>query len=102
MTDFDFNITGNALNCSLKGRLGADNAQELSEKIQGKIDEFKNDDLKINFDLKEVDYIASSFIRICVATAKQLQEGNFSISNTNPMIKKVFKIAGLDEILNVT
>jgi len=102
MITFDFNKTGNRLNCILHGRLGADNAQELSKKVQDKMDEFKNDGLKINFDLKEVDYIASSFIRICVATAKQLQDGHFSISNTNPMIKKVFKISGLDEILKVT
>lgn len=102
MTDFDFNKTANTLTCSLEGRLGADNAEELSKIIHDKIDEYKNDDLKIIFNLRDVDYIASSFIRICVATAKQLQKGYFSISNTNPMIIKVFKIAGLDEILNVT
>ena len=56
----------------------------------------------VNFDIKDVEYIASSFIRICVSTAKQLANKNFSIVNTIPMIKKVFKIAGLEKLLNVS
>ena len=98
----DFIKTENTLDCIFKGRMGIDNSEELSEKIQDKLKEFGTEDLKVNFNLKDVDYVASSFIRICVATAKQINEGNFSISNTNPLIKKVFKIAGLDEILNVS
>lgn len=101
MNTVDFYKTGNTLNCTLQGRLGSDNTQELSKRIQDKMDEFKNEGLKIDFNLKEVDYIASSFIRICLATAKQLQQGYFSISNANPMIIKVFQIVELDKILNV-
>lgn len=98
----DFKKSENTLDCFLKGRMGTDNTEGLSQIIQGEIDDFCIDDLRINFDLKDVDYVASSFIRICVATAKQLGEGNFTISNTSPLIKKVFKIAGLHEILNVS
>ncbi len=98
----DFRKSENTLDCVLKGRMGTDRAEETLQIIQDKIEEFDRDDLKVNFDLKDVDYIASSFIRICVTTAKQLGEGNFSISNTTPMIKKVFKVAGLHEILNVS
>ncbi len=98
----DFTNTENTLNCAFKGRMGADNAEMVAKQIQDKVDELKNDQLIVNFNLQDVDYIASSFIRICVATAKQLTDGNFRISNTNPMIKKVFKISGLDEILNVS
>ena len=57
---------------------------------------------KIVFDLREVDYIASSFIRICVSYAKQAGRGGFSIANCQPFVKKTFKISGLDEILNIT
>lgn len=98
----DLRKSENTLDCVLKGRMDTGSTEGLSKLIQHEIDEFCIDDLKINFDLKEVDYVASSFIRICVATAKQLGEGNFTISNTNPLIKKVFRIAGLHEILNVS
>jgi anti-anti-sigma factor len=57
---------------------------------------------KIVFDLSEVDYIASSFIRICVSFAKQAGSGRFSIVNCQPFVKKTFKISGLDDVLNIT
>jgi anti-anti-sigma regulatory factor len=57
---------------------------------------------KVTFDLKHVDYVASAFIRICLATAERVKHENFSIINTTPFIKKVFKVAGIDETLNVT
>jgi anti-anti-sigma factor len=56
---------------------------------------------KLVFDLKEVDYIASGFIRICVSYAKQAGPGNFSIINCQPFVKKTFKVSGLDEVLNI-
>jgi anti-anti-sigma factor len=54
------------------------------------------------FDLRDVNYISSSFIRICVNTAKQIQKGKFSIIHCDPFIKKTFKIAGLDDLLNIS
>ena len=52
--------------------------------------------------MTEVNYIASSFIRICVTVAKQVPRGNLTIVNCDPFLKKTFKIAGLDEIMIVT
>lgn len=58
-------------------------------------------DTKIVFDLSGVDYIASSFIRICVSYAKEAGPGQFSMINCQPFVKKTFKISGLDEVLNI-
>jgi anti-anti-sigma factor len=58
--------------------------------------------LKIVFDLKGVDYVASSFLRLSLVAAKSLQKGNFSIINADPQVLKVFKIAGLSSLLNVS
>ncbi|MCD4736107.1 MAG: STAS domain-containing protein [Bacteroidales bacterium] len=107
MINFNYNKQENSLLCSLEGRMGADIANELSGSIQDKIDGLKGlgtdpENLKIIFDLQQVDFIASSFIRICVKTAKQLKKDGFEVTNTSPMIKKTFKIAGLDQILNVS
>ena len=106
MVHFNYIKEINTLICDFHGRLGADNSQELNDSIQNALDEYiakeeNNLSLKVQFDMKAVSYIASSFIRISVAVAKQIEKGNFSIINTSPMIKKTFKIAGLDEILNV-
>ena len=54
------------------------------------------------FDLEGVEYVASSFLRICGKTAKKVELGNFSIINASSQVMKVFKIAGLTKILNVS
>jgi anti-anti-sigma regulatory factor len=55
----------------------------------------------IVFDLGETTYISSTFIRICLQTAQKVKPGKFSITNCDPLIKKVFKIAGLNDALRV-
>lgn len=107
MYDFEFTEDNKNLICHLKGRLGADNCDKIDQAIQDKIKEINatfaaEEDLGLTMNLKEVDYIASAFIRICLSNARKYGKGNFSITNTSPVIKKTFKIAGLDEILNVS
>jgi anti-anti-sigma factor len=53
------------------------------------------------FDLKNVDYIASSFLRLCGRASNTVSAGDFSIINVTPPVKKVFKIAGLADRLNL-
>ena len=55
--------------------------------------------LKIAFDLKEVDFISSAFIRICIMTAAALKSGNLILQNASPLIKKTIKISGLENRL---
>jgi anti-anti-sigma factor len=63
---------------------------------------FTTDALKIIFDLEQVDYVASAFLRLCLIAVKGVGERNFIIINTEPEVMKVFKIAGLDQILQVS
>ncbi|MCX6985214.1 MAG: STAS domain-containing protein [Lentisphaerae bacterium] len=51
------------------------------------------------FDIGKVDFVASAFLRICIMSAKKAGEGNFHVKNAAPQIKKVFKIAGMDQFL---
>ena len=55
----------------------------------------------IVFDLDGVEYVASSFLRLCGKASHKVDNNNFSIVNVAPSVKKVFKIAGLSEKLNV-
>ncbi|MEN6456353.1 MAG: STAS domain-containing protein [Prolixibacteraceae bacterium] len=96
----------NKLMCTFSGHISGLVCDELAAKIDSQLAQIKengnnSDQLQVAFDLAEVSYIASSYIRICMATAKKLRPGNFSIINCNPFIKKTFKVAGLDEALNV-
>lgn len=56
---------------------------------------------RVVFDLHEVDYISSAFIRVCIISAHKAGQGNFSIINCHPFVKKTFKISGLDELLQI-
>jgi anti-anti-sigma factor len=48
------------------------------------------------FDLADVNYVASAFLRVCLVSFKAKGAGGFSIVNMHPTVKKVFKIAGFD------
>jgi len=103
MVIFNNNTEEKIITAKFTGRMDTIAALKLNEMIQDNL-QIKDGktDMKIIFDLGEVDYIASSFIRICVSTAKQAGAGMFSIVNCQPFIKKTFKISGLDSILNVS
>ena len=103
MVTFNYNDNEKVLSAVFSGRLDTLAVQKLSEVIQVNLPgkDGKSED-KIVFDLRDVDYISSSFIRICVSVAKQAGPGQFSIAHCQPFIKKTFKISGLDDILNVT
>ena len=49
------------------------------------------------FDLKDVDFVSSAFLRFCISAAKKTGAGKFQVINVAPQIKRVFKIAGMDQ-----
>lgn len=103
MVTFNYSPDKKVFTAIFAGRLDTLAVQKLSEIIQVNLPskEGRSSD-KVVFDLKDVDYISSSFIRICVGVAKQTGAGQFSIVHCQPFIKKTFKISGLDDLLNVS
>ncbi|MFA6294594.1 MAG: STAS domain-containing protein [Victivallales bacterium] len=65
----------------------------------GVISEITNSRDPIVFDIGKVDFVSSAFLRICIMAAKKKGTGNFHVANAAPQIKKVFKIAGMDQFL---
>lgn len=59
-------------------------------------------DRTVAFDLRGVTFIASSFLRLCVQTAKAVGAARFSVRNLSPEVKKVFVICGLDKQLKIS
>ena len=106
MINISYNDKDQVMNCAFARRLGADSSSEITDIIYNKINELKNlnnspDNLKIVFDLEKVEFVASSFIRICISIFKEVGHENFSIVNTKPIIKKTFAIAGLSDDMNI-
>ena len=92
------NFQEDKLICAFSGRLDT----ERCLKIEKELDEGAGKSTgPVLFDLAEVDYVASSFLRICLQYAKKLGKENFSLINVSPALKKVFKIAGFDELIRM-
>ena len=51
------------------------------------------------FDLADVDFVASAFLRLCLMVQQKAAGHQLTLVNVSPPIKKVFKIAGLDKLL---
>jgi anti-anti-sigma factor len=84
--------------CTFPGRMDT----LACEKYQAQIDEqVARAPTPVTFDMNGVDYVASSFLRICLKTAQVLGKGRFELINVGPEVKKVFKIAGLDRDLTI-
>jgi anti-anti-sigma factor len=58
-------------------------------------------DRPIVFDLGGVDFVSSSFLRLCVYAYQQAANRGFRIANLGPSVKRVFKIAGFDSMLEI-
>ena len=106
MVNFDFDSLSNTLHCRFTGRLDTENTAHIATDVIAKITDHSGGDpeqaFKVIFDIAQVDYIASGFIRVCLQSVRVTKKDNFSIINASPMIKKTFKIAGLDAELNVS
>lgn len=94
---------------SFAGRMDTVTSMQAGETINNRLAELFGTNntgaitrVNVVFDLKEVNFIASSFIRICINMAKLTETCNFCIINCDPFIKKTFKIAGLDVSLKVS
>lgn len=107
MASYQFNKETVTLICSFSGRLDTIASlsvqEELNTELSGhKVNDHLPSDFTIIFDFQGATFISSSFIRICVSAAKMVEKNHFSIVHCDPFIKKTFKIAGLDELLNVS
>lgn len=105
MTELKFDQENNSILCAFSGKLDTNFTIEAEPKIETHFADSQHKSpgksLMLIFDFKQVDFVTSSFIRICVKYSKRVGKENFSIIHTNPLIKKTFKIAGLDGELNV-
>ena len=93
-----FAIENENLICAFSGRMDTVSCLEVNDDVETRIEKHNG---KIVFDLGEVDYISSSFLRICTGAVISVKSENFSIISITPNIKKVFMIAGLADKLNI-
>ena len=91
-------IDGNCLVISFSGRMDTEFIENEMTDIVGKVKDHGGD---VKMDLAAVDYVSSSFLRLCVVIAKcdNATKRKVSVTRLSPMVKKVFKIAGFDAMI---
>ena len=87
------------LTIAVQGRLDTVTSAEL----KAKLDEVGYDQVDIDFDFTQVEYISSAGLRLVIALQKQvLETGNrLVISNINKVVAEVFKVSGFDKALHI-
>jgi len=107
MLESKFDQAANVLTFILSGHMDSARSASLAPLIECELKKHAaqppsaNKPLKITFDLKEVDFISSAFIRICIVTVAAVKSGNLVLQNACPIIKKTIKISGLENQLTV-
>jgi len=83
---------------SFENRMDTAACSGIEKEVDGQVEKAGQ---PVVFDLKNVDFVSSAFLRLCISAAKKTGAGKFQVTNASPQIKKVFKIAGMDQIISV-
>ncbi|MBQ6550360.1 MAG: STAS domain-containing protein [Lachnospiraceae bacterium] len=91
--------TEDTLFISPVGRLDTVSSAELTEQIK----EADADDVDIEMNFEEVEYISSAGLRLLVALQRQAKAGDHTlvIRNVNKVVEEVFKISGFNKKFTV-
>ena len=107
MFESKYDQSENVLTFVFSGHMDSARSAPLAPIVENKVKECAGDPfhatkpLKVVFDLKEVDFISSAFIRICMVVLAKVKSGNLVLQNATPFIKKTIKITGLESQLTV-
>lgn len=109
MVKIEFSDSTKTIYCTFSGRLDTvtslSDSNTIERELQG-VTEPDNpkpiEDYHLVFDMQEVTFVCSSFIKMCIANARKTPSGGFSLVNCDPFIKKTFKITGLDASFPIT
>ena len=107
MFESKYDQDANTLTFIFSGHMDSARCMPMAQAVENKVMEHAGNPAQINkplkavFDLKEVDFISSAFIRICMMVLAKVKTGNLIMQNAGPFIKKTIKISGLENQLMV-
>ena len=89
----------NKLTVELEGKLDANTAPELEEKLKPEL----KDTGYLIIDMQKLKYISSAGLRVLVWAVQTLDEhgGTMTLTNVSDEIKKVFELTGLISVFDI-
>jgi anti-sigma B factor antagonist len=92
----EINITGEALNIAIEGRLDTTTAPELESAISENCSGIAN----IVLDCKELAYVSSAGLRVLLSTHKKMK-GAMKLVNVCELVMEVFEMTGFADIFDI-
>lgn len=86
---------GKTLICKFSGDMNTGQTLMIEQEFNDCITQ--NEINSIIFDLQEVSYIASYFLRICTIAAKFVKPENFKLKNVSQDVYKIFSMGGFSD-----
>jgi anti-anti-sigma factor len=80
--------------CTLAGHFDTLQSQKLEALLKTRL----SPEQAVVFEMKDVTYVCSAFLRICLHAAKTVGVDRFTLLDLAPPIKRVFKMAGLSSL----
>ena len=84
---------------SISGRLDTVTSQELKEKLES--EGYENVDIDLDF--KDVEYISSAGLRLLLALQRKVMEtdNKLVIRNVNKVVTEIFSVAGFNKSVTI-
>ena len=81
----------------IKGRIDADNAEELEQGVLDSLDGVN----ELTFDMKDVEYVASAGLRVILITKKAMgTDKSFKVINVRDEVMEIFEMVGFLDIID--
>ena len=91
-------VNGNALTIALEGRLDTTTAPELEQALKESLDGAQ----ELIMDFSKLDYISSAGLRVLLSAHKTMRaKGGMKVVNVNEIVKEVFDVTGVADILTI-
>lgn len=85
------------LTIKIKGRIDADNAEELEQGVLDSLDGVN----ELTFDMKDVEYVASAGLRVILIAKKAMgTDKSFKVINVRDEVMEIFEMVGFLDIID--
>jgi anti-anti-sigma factor len=93
------NYNEKKLTLSVEGRINSVTSKKLDEEINNEIGNFDY----LILDFANLEYISSAGLKVLIATHRKINPDNipFIIKNANDVIMEVFRLSGVDRVLEI-
>ena len=100
---YQFSEDNGKLIFAFSGRLDTMTSTGIQDEVVAKISEGGGgeESVRVVFDMAGVNYVASSFLRLCCAAAKKVKPDKLLLVEVVPSVRRVFEMAGLNSIIEV-